>query len=112
MGLRIRIALLLCLAAGAAWSASAAYESLQAPEIYPLPEEIYALYSEVGEQAQYRLKACEGFVAVYSGKSDTKPVMTDIELSALRGADRAMIERGIPINDRQELLALLEDLGS
>lgn len=112
MGLRIRIALLMCLAAGAAWSASAAYESLRPPEIYELPEELYARYSAAGEQAQYRLKACDGFVAVYSGKSDTKPIMTDIELSSLRGADRAMIERGLPVADRQELLALLEDLGS
>lgn len=38
--------------------------------------------------------------------------MTRIELKCLRAADRAMVEAGIPVLSRQELLQLLEDLGS
>ena len=38
--------------------------------------------------------------------------MTGIELSCLRNADRAMVQAGIPVLSRQELLLLLEDLGS
>ena len=33
-------------------------------------------------------------------------------LAALRTADRALVEKGIPVTDRQSLLYLLEDLGS
>ncbi len=111
MGLRLRIALLMCLAAGAAWSAVEAYESLKPPQIYEVPEAVYAEYTADEQGAQYQLKACDGYVAVYSGRSG-KPMMTDIELSALGSADRAMIELGIPVADRQQLLLLLEDLGS
>lgn len=112
MGLRLRIALLMCLAAGAAWSAVAAYESLKPPLAYEVPEAVYAQYTADEENAQYHLKACDGYVAVYSGKGGGKPMMTDIELSALGSADRAMIELGIPVADREQLLLLLEDLGS
>jgi len=112
MGLRLRIALLMCLAAAAAWSAAAAYESLRPPEIYALPEEVYAGYMENEAQARFTIKASGEYVAVYSGSNDRTPFVTDIELSALRAADRAMLELGIPVRDREELLALLEDLGS
>ena len=57
-------------------------------------------------------EACDGYVAVYGGRGGGKPMMTDIELSALASADRAMIELGIPVKNREELLLLLEDLGS
>ncbi|MBQ4651306.1 MAG: hypothetical protein IJB78_01165 [Oscillospiraceae bacterium] len=112
MGLRLRIALLMCLAAAAAWSAVEAYESLKPPKIYEVPEAVYAEYTTGEENAQYQLKACDGYVAVYGGRGGGKPMMTDIELSALASADRAMIELGIPVKNREELLLLLEDLGS
>ena len=112
VGLRLRIALLMCLAAAAAWSAVEAYESLKPPKIYEVPEAVYAEYTTGEENAQYQLKACDGYVAVYGGRGGGKPMMTDIELSALASADRAMIELGIPVKNREELLLLLEDLGS
>lgn len=102
----------MCLAAAAAWSAVAAFESLQPPELYALPQEIYADYVAADQQAQYRLEARGNYVAVCSGKGDKTLLVTDIELNGLRGADRAMIEMGIPVTDRQQLLLLLEDLGS
>ncbi len=52
-------------------------------------------------------------MAVYAGARDSEPVtVTGIELDCLRSADRAMVEQGIPVTDRKELLLLLEDLGS
>ena len=42
MGLRLRAALLMCLAAAAAWSAAAAWESLKPKENYELPQELIA----------------------------------------------------------------------
>lgn len=60
----------------------------------------------------YRLGEHKGLVAVYSG-GDTEPVtVTDIELASLRQADRDMIARGMEAGSREELLRLLEDLGS
>lgn len=112
MGLRLRIALLMCLAAGAAWSAVAAYESLKPAVASQVPEAVYAQYSAVEAAAQYQLKACDGYVAVYNGRGGGRPVMTDIELSSLGSGDRAMIELGLPVADREQLLLLLEDLGS
>ena len=111
MGLRLRIALLMCLAAGAAWSAVAAYESLKPAAVSQVPETVYAQYS-AAESAQYQLKACDGYVAVFNGRGGGRPMMTDIELSALASGDRAMIELGLPVADREQLLLLLEDLGS
>ena len=49
----------------------------------------------------------------FRDNEDLKPVtVTAIEVSNLRGADRAMLEKGIPVSDKSELLELLEDLGS
>ena len=63
--------------------------------------------------AEYFLKNCDGFVAVYrSTKGRAPESVTAIEIAGLRAADRAMLERGIPVSDRQELLELLEDFGS
>ena len=112
VGLRLRIALLMCLAAAAAWSAVEAYESLKPPKIYEVPEAVYAEYTTGEENAQYQLKACDGYVAVYNGRGGGRPMMTDIELSSLGSGDRAMIELGLPVADKEQLLLLLEDLGS
>ena len=52
-------------------------------------------------------------IAVYEGSHTREPLLvTQIELSELRRADRAMIEAGLPVLSRTELLELLEDLGS
>ncbi len=59
-----------------------------------------------------RLGAWQGSVAVFDGGDGTPRSVTDITLSSLRAADRALIERGVPVASEEELLALLEDLGS
>ena len=60
-----------------------------------------------------RLGAWQGSVAIFDGGDPGTPrSVTDIELGSLRAADRALIERGVPVASEEELLALLEDLGS
>ena len=50
---------------------------------------------------------------MYENGRRREPIsVTGIELKCLRGADRAMVEAGIPVISRTELLQLLEDLGS
>ncbi len=112
MGLKLRIALMGCLVAAAAYTAAEAYRSI-APKDGDIPQEVYAQFLSREEEAEYFLRPCQGYVAVYEGKRDKTPVsVTEIEISNLRGTDRALVQQGIPVGDRRELLALLEDLGS
>lgn len=113
MKLKIKLTLLALAAAAAAYTGAGAVRSLRPASRDVLPAEIYARYSAREESAEYFLKDCDGFVAVYKGAKGRAPeTVTAIEIASLRGADRAMLEKGIPVADRQELLALLEDLGS
>ena len=60
-----------------------------------------------------RLGAWEGSVAIFDGgDADAPRSVTDIEIGSLRAADRALIERGLPVESEEALQALLEDLGS
>jgi len=73
---------------------------------------VFSLADFQSPAADYRLGEHNGLLAVYSGE-DTEPVtVTDIALSSLRQADRDMISRGIAASSQEELLSLLEDLGS
>ena len=68
-----------------------------------------------GQPGSYLVADYGGSVAVFdSGDSDMEDPLevTDIELGSLRASDRAMIRTGVPVSSREELLALLEDLGS
>lgn len=113
MKLKFRAGLLAALSAAAVYTGARACRSLRPAVRDALPAEIYARYSSREESAEYFLKNCDGFVAVYrSTKGRAPESVTAIEIAGLRAADRAMLERGIPVSDRQELLALLEDFGS
>ncbi len=113
MGLRLRIALLMLLAAAAAFTGAEAWRGLGTPEDRSLPHEIYDSYAARAESALYYLRESGGYVAVYETARSREPLrVTKIELRCLRNADRAMVQAGIPVLSRQELLLLLEDLGS
>lgn len=60
----------------------------------------------------YRLGEHEGRVAVYSQNGSVPVTVTDIDMSSLRQADRDMVVNGLEAATREELLSLLEDLGS
>lgn len=113
MGLKLRITLLTALAAGALLTGVGAYRTLKPVKKDHVPEEIYAKFTAAADKAQFYIKSSGAYVAVYEKERDRSPVeVTSIELDCLRGADRAMIEEGIPVSSRRELLLLLEDLGS
>ena len=113
MAIRVKMALLMCLAALAAFFGAEAWRGLQPQVSEMLPQEIYARFTARADAAQYYLKNEGGYVAVYEGAKGRQPLrVTGIELSCLRRADRAMIEAGLPVTSHRELLLLLEDLGS
>ena len=113
MSLRAKAALLLCLTAAAVFSAAEAFRSIQPPANARLPKEIYERFAVRAEAAEYVLKDSGRYVAVFDKAKSREPLsVTGIELRCLREADRAMIEAGIPVISRRELLLLLEDLGS
>lgn len=63
--------------------------------------------------AGYTLAASDGYVAVYAGEGRKTPLrVTEIELATLREADRALIEDGLHAASREEVLQILEDLGT
>ena len=113
MHTRWRAALLLALGALAARSAGAAVESVRPAWEEALPREIYNRLTLREEEAAFLLRSRDGRIAVYEGGERRKPtLLTDIEISQLRQADRALLEKGIPAEDREQMLMLLEDLGS
>ena len=54
----------------------------------------------------------DGVIAVYKSGQNRPELVTDIETPVLRRADRAMLAKGIPAEDLDEVLTLLEDFGS
>ncbi len=112
-GFRFKLALLMCLVAAALYTGVEAWQALRPARENKLPQEVYARFLARADSAEYYLKNSGDYVAVYDDRRAREPVsVTGIELDSLRGADRAMVEEGIPVIDRKELLLLLEDLGS
>lgn len=113
MKLKVKAALMAVLMAAALWSGAEALRSLRPGKNRQLPEEIYERFAVRAEAAEYVLRSSGDYVAVYENGRRREPIsVTGIELKCLRGADRAMVEAGIPVISRTELLQLLEDLGS
>lgn len=94
----------------AVFSAVVCIAALRAPEARTPPAETEAPAS--AEAAEYYLRDCDGFIAVYRGASSTPIDITDIETATLNDTDMELIHNGIPAESRNELLLLLEDLGS
>jgi len=68
--------------------------------------------SQVQEDEGYLLKAYEGYVGVYYSGEDYPALITDISLDTLRAHDRELMEAGYQVANRDELMKVLEDLGS
>lgn len=113
MRTRIRAFLLMCLMAAAAYTALGALESIRSPWESALPADTYSDLLREADQAKFYLRAQDGYIAVYPNRRGAGPErITRIEIITLRAEDRAMLSRGIPAADRQNMLQLLEDLGS
>lgn len=114
MKLRIKFGLLVCLIMSSGYLATKALQTITPAASAAAPyEEVYAGYATASDSAEYYLRDYDGYVGVFASNRGGIPVeVTDIELSCLRDADRAMIRSGLPVSDRTQLLTLLEDLGS
>jgi len=111
MKIRTKTAVLCTLAALSLLSGTAAVKSIGAQEA----DNDTALASVNIQQsrAQYYLRDCEGYVAVFSDiSSDTPLTVTDIETRTLTDTDREMLKKGIAAENKGELLRLLEDFNS
>lgn len=64
------------------------------------------------ETEGYIIKACEGYVGVYYGNEEYPAIITEISLDNLREHDRQLVEKGIEVSNRDDLMQVLEDLGS
>ena len=73
---------------------------------------VFSLADFSAADTGYTLDEHAGMLAVYTGDGEQLVVLTDIELASLRSADREMINRGLQAASREEIMALLEDLGS
>ncbi len=87
--------------------AGAAMSSLQQPGA-DAPSTSYD-----GAQAEYILRDYEGYVSVFASAAARKPLqVTGIEVAGLRRADQELLRGGITVGSQEQLLLLLEDLGS
>ena len=110
---RLKIALLLMLMGTAAFTGAEALRSLRTAPNAGFPEEIYQQFARNAGTAVFFLRQEGDYVAVYPARrNNTALRVTGIELKALRKVDQAMIREGLPVKSMQELLQLLEDLGS
>ncbi len=109
MRLRNRIAACGLLLAMAALCASYTIADLRGPQS---PEAAQETAAPMTETEHFTLCARNGCVAVLDPALGETAVVTDIELATLREADRKLIEAGLPVESREQLLVLLEDLGS
>ena len=65
------------------------------------------------DTTSYILKEYEGYIAIYSSMFDNRPTtITNIEVKNLRKVDRDLLGQGIAAKSREEMMSLLEDLGS
>lgn len=67
----------------------------------------------VHAEGAYVLREQDGYITVYSEASGIQSIeKTDIDVETLRSVDRDMLEQGIVAKTKDDLLCLLEDLGS
>ena len=100
------------LCAAALWSASAAIAGITGDAAADEPVTAPMVAAGDAENAEFILREYDGLVAVFAAGEKTPLTMTDIEVRTLREADRALLSSGLPAADRDEVLTLLEDLGS
>ena len=98
--------------------AAGAARSYPAPPAPPGPADVGGhaaapVTSYDGAQAEFVLRDYEGYVSVFAPGGDRKPLqVTGIETAGLRRTDRELLRGGITVGSQEQLLLLLEDLGS
>ena len=101
------------LAAAAVWSAAAAIGGITGvAEADANPAAGDLSWTGSVEDAEFFLREYDGCVAVFAAGENSPMTMTDIDAKSLREADRALLNAGLPCENRDEVLTFLEDLGS
>lgn len=92
---------------------TAAAAAGQLEKISPRQAQMAGMFEGVEGEINYMVGEKDGFVVIFqAGFGDEPAVITDIEARTLRQGDRALLDQGIPVRTREELMMLLEDLGS
>ncbi len=69
------------------------------------------LQSYDGAKAEFVLRDYEGYVSVFAPGADPEPLqITAIQTESLRQRDRELLQGGLTVGSREQLLMLLEDL--
>lgn len=110
MNIKYRIFACVLLAVTAAFCASYTIADVRGEE--EAPEQLHTVQTAQPAPEGYTLCARDGCVAVLDPDQGETAVITNIPLETLRETDRALIEAGLRVETREELLSLLEDLGS
>lgn len=109
----MKIAVLAVLCVTAVVMTVGAVKSIAAPEKENNPPEIISNASVENKNAEYYLRDCSGYVAVFKGANSSTPIeITEIETETLNNVDRKLLKQGIPAENKSELLMLLEDFSS
>lgn len=111
MDIKYRICACVLLALTAAFCASYTIADVKGREEVPTGPVGLSATAQPGSEG-FLLCARDGYVAVVDPTVGETAVVTDIGLDTLREADRSLIESGLRVDSREELLSLLEDLGS
>lgn len=113
MKIKMKIAVLALLCVTAVAMTVGAVKSIAAPEAVSTPPVAVSNASLNNKNAEYYLRDCSGYVAVFRGADSKTPIkVTDIETETLNTVDRSLLEQGIPAENKNELLMLLEDFSS
>ena len=113
MKIQMKIAVLAVLCVTAVVMTVGAVKSIAAPEKENNPPEIISNASAENKNAEYYLRDCSGYVAVFKGANSSTPIaITETETDTLNNVDRKLLKQGIPAENKSELLMLLEDFSS
>ena len=113
MKMWMKLAGTITLSLAAVWSATAAIGGITgAHGEEPSSGELKVEWPTTMEDAQFVLREYDGCVAVFAAGESEPMTMTDIPVRTLRQSDRELLGAGLPVTDRDEVLTLLEDLGS
>ena len=113
MKIQMKIAVLAVLCVTAVVMTVGAVRSIAAPEKENNPPEIISNAAAENKNAEYYLRDCSGYVAVFKGANSSTPIeITEIETETLNNVDRKLLKQGIPAENKSELLMLLEDFSS
>jgi hypothetical protein len=113
MKFKAKIAVFLIFVIAAVYCAVTAFAySGESPKSEGIDEAAVTEQGSISEE-EFILKEYEGYIGIFSGANSKTPMaMTDIDVDTLRAIDRELLKDGVRVKGREEMAALLEDLGS